>query len=493
MRRLAGIAGLGYVLGAAVENMGILGSPLAGSPAADIRPAFADESLHAVTLTAGAVSLVAYCVFAVALVRFVRASGGTAAAALAGGIGGPLLAAAGLAAGAPLVFGAALSDSTTETLFDLSVHARLAAGPLMGLFLLAVASAALHSGTLPRALAAAAHAIAAPLVLTPVAALTGSHAFQVAAVVAFGLNSLWILFASLWLVLAEEAISPATLVRRAAFLMLALAAGSVGLALLVVPGSSATFFSWGLAPEPLAAFAGGAYLGSAAVYACALRAPWLEARGLVLGAVVLSVSVFAITLVHLEVFDFDRLQAWAWVVLFALFSAITIGLLLFAPHEARTASARLAPTARAGLAAVAALLASLAVALWADPSALAGGSPFELPPLGGRFAGSWVALLSVLAGWAALRGTRDEARFPALALIALPAGALAAGLRTLPQLDHAGAYLAAAAALALAGAAILAAVGRPRRQPSTTATASTSIRQPGWASASTPMRQSAGL
>jgi hypothetical protein len=115
--------------------------------------------------------------------------------------------------------------------------------------------------------------------------------------------------------------------------------------------------------------------------------------------------------------------------------------------------------ARAALAVIAALLGALAVALWIDPTGLARLTPYALPPLGGRFAGSWIAMLAVLAGWAALRNRRDEARLPALCLVALPAGALVAALRTLSELDAPGrtlGYLAVLTLLALLGAAIAA-------------------------------------
>jgi hypothetical protein len=99
------------------------------------------------------------------------------------------------------------------------------------------------------------------------------------------------------------------------------------------------------------------------------------------------------------------------------------------------------------------VLGVLALALWIDPTGLA--APFDLPPLGGRFAGSWVALLAVLVGWAALRNRTDEARFSALALLTLPAGALIAALRTLPDLDPAAGYIAVVVLLLVIGAALL--------------------------------------
>jgi hypothetical protein len=97
------------------------------------------------------------------------------------------------------------------------------------------------------------------------------------------------------------------------------------------------------------------------------------------------------------------------------------------------------------------LLGGFAVALWINPAA------FSLPPLGGRFAGSWAAMLATLAAYAALSGRRRDARLPALALLALPAGALVGAAR-------AGAdpgYAAALALVAIAGAAVLAVTGAP--------------------------------
>ncbi len=465
IRRGVGAAGLGYVLGAAIENMAILESPLIGSPVADIRAAYADQALVVVTSVAGALALLSYVAFAVGVFGLVRGTGRRverwALVALVGGVAGPALAAIGLAATGPLVGGAGqgLSDDTTRSLFEVYLYARFIAGAAMATFLLGTGLAAIRSQALPAWLARVACGIAIPLALTPLAAFTSDPSLQVAAAVAFGLHSLWILLVSLWLTVGQD-LPLAIVVRRAAFLMLVLAAGLVGIALLAVPGSSGEFFSWGLEPTPLAAFAGGVYVGSASVYAAALVAPWREVRGLVIGAVVLSISVFAVTIAHLEVFDFHRLQAWAWVVLFAAFALITSALLVVAPHEEdQTPGPTLEPWARAALAVIAALLAALAVALWVDPTGLASLSPYALPPLGGRFAGSWIAMLAVLSGWAALRNRRDEARLPALCLVALPAGALLAALRTISEFDASGGtlgYVAVLTLLAALGAAIAA-------------------------------------
>jgi hypothetical protein len=158
----------------------------------------------------------------------------------------------------------------------------------------------------------------------------------------------------------------------------------------------------------------------------------------VLGAVVLSVSVLAVTLVHLDVFDLSRLQAWAWLALFGGFALVTAWLTVVGGAGDRLAGVRLPVVVRVAFAVTAVALVAAAVALWADPGA------FGLPPLGGRFAGSWSALLGALSLWARWRDRRDEAALPALALVALPLGALLAAVRV-GSFELAPAYVALAA------------------------------------------------
>ena len=419
-RTIAGAAGLAYVVLAAVENMEVLSAPLLGASAAEVRAAHADVALGVVVTAAGALSLACYLAFAVVLARRWAFAAVLAVA----------LAAVGVVCSAVLVGG---SDSVTIS--DLQLQLRYAAGPLMALVVLAA------SAHVPVALRRLGLVVAVALAQTP-AALGGRHGVQVAAAIAFSTHALWIWVASLWLLFGG--MPRAELARRAAFLMLVVAAGAVGLALLAVPGATGAFFAWTLKPSPLAAFAGGIYVASAVVYAVGIRAGWTAARPLIVAAVVLSVSVLAFTLIHLEVFDLHRLQAWAWLALFAGFAAVTSVLAVRdrAETSPRAETTPLATAIRVVFAAAALALAAAGLALWADPAA------FDLPPLGGRFAGSWTVMLAVLCGWAAVRNRADEARLPALALIALPVGALAAVART-----GAGdpAYVAALVALAVAG------------------------------------------
>jgi hypothetical protein len=156
--------------------------------------------------TAGALSLLFYAALVVALLAWLPRGAPDRRMVLLGGVLGPVLAAAGLAATAPLAFGAP-ADDLTRWLFDLQVALRIAAGPFMALLLLGTALAAGRSAALPAPLRWSACAAAVPLFVTPLTAF--AHDF--AAMIAFGLHGLWIWVAALWLVAGG-----AGFVRRAA-------------------------------------------------------------------------------------------------------------------------------------------------------------------------------------------------------------------------------------------------------------------------------------
>jgi len=237
---------------------------------------------------------------------------------------------------------------------------------------------------------------------------------------------------------------------RAGFAAVVVAAGVSGLALLVWPDETGQFFSWGLGPPPLASLVGGLYLASAVTFAVAIRLPWRYSRSLVAASVALTAPTLIATLVHLDVFDFGRWQALAWLGLFMAAPPFWTALLVINRAAVPRDETRVRWPRAAALLALAVLLVVLAIVLWADPVSGAGVLPFEPSPLGGRFIGCWAAFLAVMATWAALRPA--EAKLPLIALVAYPLGALVAGLRSLPDLSPPGARWAYLSALALASA-----------------------------------------
>ena len=189
------------------------------------------------------------------------------------------------------------------------------------------------------------------------------------------------------------------------------AAGASGTALLVAPGSTHRYFSWTLRPPGAAALIGGFYLASAVVFAWALTLPRRQARALMVGVLGLAVPTLVLTVVHDEVFDFARWQALAWVGLFvtAPVSAATLLVLLGAAEG----SARPLPRwCRAVLAALGAVLATVAVLVWLDATRehVIRFSPVDLVRLTGTYLGAWCSFLGLLCAHAAVTGGWDEGR-----------------------------------------------------------------------------------
>ena len=102
----------------------------------------------------------------------------------------------------------------------------------------------------------------------------------------------------------------------AAAIIVATAAGIVGAIMLIAPGSTGRSFAWPLGPRALAALVGGLYVVSAPVFVYAGRRSPIEVRGLAAAVLAFTLPTMAATYLHRDVFDFDRLFAVAWVVLF---------------------------------------------------------------------------------------------------------------------------------------------------------------------------------
>jgi hypothetical protein len=239
----------------------------------------------------------------------------------------------------------------------------------------------------------------------------------------------------------------------------AAAAGIVGVAMLLWPGSTGRYFSWRLSPAPVASFVGAFYVASAIVFGWAATfRSWTAQRGLCTSVLGLAAPTIVVTAVHSEVFDFGRWQAVAWVVLFAA-SVTSFATLVLARGRAvpRPADGPDAPApARAVLAVLALLYGTVAVVLWLAPGAVSDHGPIAAGPMGLRFLGSWAAFLALCARSAGVHATRLAARLPIAALVAFP---IAGTVATTAHVDDlragpASGLLAALAALAIAGLSV---------------------------------------
>ena len=241
----------------------------------------------------------------------------------------------------------------------------------------------------------------------------------------------------------------------AATVVVATAAAIVGAIMLMAPTRTGTYFAWPLGPPGLAALVGGFYVVSAPVFFYAGTRPAVEVRSLAAAVLAFTIPTGVATFLHQDIFDFSRLMAKAWVVLF-IASPITFSLLLWSGRHARPPQddPGLRRTARAALAVLAVGFAGSAMWFWVTTD---GPVPFTMAPLGARFLAAWLAFFTVLAVLSALRPSRSEARVPLLALVLYGVGGLLAaavhpgalGVRTVG-------YLAALVAIvAIAGLALL--------------------------------------
>ena len=246
--------------------------------------------------------------------------------------------------------------------------------------------------------------------------------------------------------------------------LVVLAAGGSAIALLLAPGSTDRYFSWTLRPDGAAAMIGAMYLASAAIFAWALTLPWPQVRPLFVGVLALTAPTFVLTVIHNEVFDFGRWQAVVWFLLFAG-APVSAVLILATTHRGEPSGHLLDGWVRVLLGVIAACLVVLAVALWVEAwrEDVSRSAPVDLIGLTGSYLGAWCSFAGAMAGWAAIRGTWDDARLPIVAVGAVGIGLTVAFLRTLDDLRHPAVALVSTSAL-LVGACCLYVVVDPARR-----------------------------
>jgi len=252
---------------------------------------------------------------------------------------------------------------------------------------------------------------------------------------------------------------PIMRVVRSVFGLVAVVAGVFGAIMLIAPDDTDTYFSWPIGPAPVAATVGGCYVASAIVFAIAAYCEeWAQVRALCFAALGLTVPTLLATLYDSDVFDFGRLLAIVWIVLFTVSPIVFIGLLWVQRHEASPDSPPLSTPARVLFGLLGIGFTWLAVAAWIDPGSLGDHAPFAMVKLSGRFLGSWCAFLAVLAVYSAVRNRRLEAFVPSIGLTVLPLMALVGALRTWDDMAGGGGrvgYVFALVLLTVVGAGLV--------------------------------------
>jgi hypothetical protein len=398
--RLAGIAAVAYVVLAGLENMDFLTVPGAHADPAEVVEYYA--GVPGILAYAGLLGLGAYVVFAAALWALLPGAARghpSVVVLLAGGVGGPLLAAAGLGLRGWLIArSGALDQDVAAALHGSHLTLRFVAGLFIGLFLIGVwRSFMSEPEILPRPLRIAAGVIGVWVVLASAAAFTSSGVSGSLAFTGFVADAVWVAVVGWYLLVGTSRGAYAVTL----FGIVAIAAGVSGVALIAFPAYTDAFFSWGLAPAPIAALVGGCYLAAALSYGLGIGLPAAR-TGLLVGILTLSVPIFVVTMRHLDAFDFTRWQAWAWVVLFAAFPvAAAIGLLpAFRQPIEITAESRLSTWRRIVAAVIAIGLVAVAVLLWFGGN---GSLPVRATEFGAELLGCWAFFVASLAVWVVLR------------------------------------------------------------------------------------------
>src|SRR5262249_44517236 len=152
---------------------------------------------------------------------------------------------------ASLISGAASPD-VVPTLHIVYLDGHLLGAALIGLTLFSAAACVHRSGLLPRPYATTAVVVGGWNILATATAFTARPGHGWIALTGFAAGVVWIVAVGAYLLMPLPAAPGATLTWLL-FFAITLTAGVSGLALLLFPSQTATFFSWPLSPPSAAA------------------------------------------------------------------------------------------------------------------------------------------------------------------------------------------------------------------------------------------------
>jgi hypothetical protein len=199
---------------------------------------------------------------------------------------------------------------------------------------------------------------------------------------------------------------------------------SVGVFTFLLSTRTAQLFAWPIEPPLTAAFLGANYW--AAFFLAVLSARerrWSRARITYAVSVVFTSLTLLATLLHLDKFQFDKVNGWLWLIVYIV---VPPWLVLLYPLQRRAAgrdperTAPLEPWLLPVMAVQALVVLVIGLALWVAPSSADSLWPWALTPLTARAVGAW--LLALAAGLAVTIWERDwqRVRVAVLTYVAMP-------------------------------------------------------------------------
>ena len=242
-------------------------------------------------------------------------------------------------------------------------------------------------------------------------------------------------------------------------------------ALFVLAENTSETFAWTIQPPLTAAFIGAGYAAGFVLVVLSLRDPvWAHSRVPVLTIFVFVVLTLAATLLHIERMHFDddfrsldllaKGAAWFWL---AVYVVIPVAMAVLLVHQERTPGEDPPPrhpvpvVLRVALAVESAVLLTVGVLIYADPTTAAWIWPWEMPPFTARVVAAWLVAFGLATALAAVAGDLRRLRTAAIAYTVFGALVLVAVARFpgTPDWDRPASwvFVGLAAAVVLTGAA----------------------------------------
>jgi len=189
--------------------------------------------------------------------------------------------------------------------------------------------------------------------------------------------------------------------------------------LYVQPGRAAELFAWPIKPQLTAMLLASAYLGGVVFFSTLLVSRAWHRIALGVPPVATFASLLLVTtLIHRDLFSFDRVAGWTWTLIYVLAPPLVVAAWLLNRRRdpgRRPSDALVPPIVARGMVVVGVVAIGCAVLLYAVPDLFIGTWPWRMTPLSARVIASMLCLPGVLAIGIAIDRRRSAIRSPLVA------------------------------------------------------------------------------